>query len=144
MAAEPRKSSELRQRLGDPSKGAEPTKSKRQGNSAVSEPYQSGRIPIHPPEVLDKVGKQAWRDITDNADWLVRSDVPALTMLCQLQSKVNEILDKAKLSTSDAQMVKLQFDLYARFGLDPNSRLQMGLAVAETESKLSAFRNEHK
>jgi phage terminase small subunit len=137
----PRRPQELRDRLGDPSKGAEPTKSKR---IVAPSGHQAGRIPKSPPSDLDAKGKKTWREITRYADWLVMSDMPALHMLCRLQSKVDDLLQQDKLNSGETSMIKLQFDLFQRFGLDPSSRLQMGLAVAETESKLSAFRNEHK
>ncbi len=136
-----RKPQELRDRLGDPSKGAEPTKSKRHG--ANHEPSISFRITTTPPEVLDPAGRQAWNDIVSSSEWLVSSDMPALTLLCKMHSKVNELLDRpGNLKASDVGIIKTYMELISKFGLDPSSRLNLGLAVAETRSKLDAFRKD--
>ncbi len=135
-----KKSQELRKRLGDPSKGAEPTKSRRHG--VDHEPSISFRITTTPPETLDAEGRKVWNDVVSSSEWLVSSDMPALTLLCKMHTTVNRLLDKGELKATDVGIVKTYMDLLSRFGLDPKSRLSLGLAVAETRSKLDAFRKD--
>lgn len=137
MAA--KKSTELRERLGDPSKGAEPTKAKRVKSPEV---YGVKGICKTPPDTMDPVGRVMWLKIVRNADWLVASDEPALALLCRMHCQAQRIMDKDSISPSDVGFLKTYMEMLTRFGLDPSSRINLGLAVAETQSKLDAFRKD--
>ena len=141
-----RKNPELRSRLGDPSKGAEPTKAKRlaKQREITDSVSISFGITTTPPETLDAEGRQVWNDIVASSEWLVSSDRPALTLLCKMHSRVNVLLDReGDLKGNDISIIKTYMDLISKFGLNPHSRLSLGLAVAETQSKLDAFRSEN-
>jgi len=94
------------------------------------------------PSDLSDEAKALWSIITSTAKWLVESDTPSLILLCRLHDKVNLALRMNDVGPSDASMIKTYLLMLDKFGLTPSARINLGLAVAETESKLEAFRKE--
>ena len=135
-----RKTAELRHRLGDPSKGKPPTTRAQAPDFQV----QSG-LTAGPPDDLSDEAKALWIVVTESAKWLVESDTPALILLCRCHDKVkSEFTDVATPTPAAVGLVKLYQALLSDFGLTPRSRVTLGLAVAETESKLGAFKADNK
>ena len=135
---EPKKPADLRRRLGDPSNRKTPTERK-QAPEFLSVP--AGMTANAPSDLTDEA-KTLWSAITSTAKWLVESDTPGLILLCRLHDKVNLALRTNDIGPSEASMIKTYLLMLEKFGLTPSSRINLGLAVAETESKLEAFRRE--
>lgn len=134
----PKKPSELRRRLGDPSNRKTPTERK-QAPEFLSVP--AGMTANAPSDLSDEA-KALWAIVTSSAGWLVESDTPSLILLCRLHDKVSLALRYDDVGPSGASMIKTYLLMLDKFGLTPSARINLGLAVAETESKLEAFRKE--
>jgi phage terminase small subunit len=131
-----KKTAELRHRLGDPANGKHPT-SRAQAPDFVPAKGLSGKAPAD----LTDEGKELWQTVTENAEWLTQSDKPGLVLLCRTYEKVLVAFANPKeLSPAATGLLKVYQSLLDDYGLTPHSRITLGLAVAETKSKLDAFR----
>lgn len=134
----PKKPTALRKRLGDPGK------SKTHSMKTPTQEFGSVQgMTAQPPEHLSTEAKTLWAVVVSSAGWLVESDAPALILLCTMHDKVSEALaSNSNISPATAGAIKVYMGLLDRFGLTPQSRINLGLAVAEAESRLDAFRKE--
>ena len=90
-------------------------------------------------------GKTLWEGATANATWLTASDAPALLLACQLADEIRAERmrpQSEEMSRQLAATLKMYQTMLNDLGLTPRSRINLGLAVIETESKLSAFKKE--
>lgn len=145
-----KKTDELRQRLGDPSKKAVATKTRRnaqrvQAGRTPGLTYSNG-LPEDPPAELDSHAARAYKSIVSQAEWLTTSDLAAVTLVCQMKARVDLVMDSTydePFNQRELNMIKAYMALLGQLGLDPRNRVNLGLAVAETGSKLDAFRKNH-
>jgi len=133
----PKKPTDLRRRLGDPSKSKAPT-----ARTKAPEFTSVRGLTAQPPAHLSDEAKAMWAVVVASAQWLVESDTPALILLCTMHDKVSAALAGDDISPATAGAVKVYMGLLDKFGLTPAARINLGLAVAEAESKLDAFRKE--
>ena len=105
------------------------------------------------PSNLKAGGKKLWKQTWKAASiWMAPSDVPTLTLACELRDQVDTLKRReaatrkpeAKLQWFYA-LAKAQRDLasvYDKLGFNPTARAKLGLVVAqaaETESRLTRF-----
>ncbi|MFJ8312090.1 MULTISPECIES: phage terminase small subunit P27 family [unclassified Streptomyces] len=104
-----------------------------------------------PPEHLDCDGRTLWEDVSRASLWLAPSDLPALTLLCEMADRRAEFLSNldasgpvlvnpsgrvvanpivGMLSTLEKHMV----DVSAALGLTPTDRARMGIAEVRATS----------
>ncbi len=111
--------------------------------------------PPKPPGHLKKAGTRVWDQVWVAAQvWLGPSDVPAVTLCCELADQVDTL--KRTMAATRKPEMKLQWhwavqrsqkelmSAYSQLGLTPTARAKLGLVVAqaaETESRLSRFSN---
>lgn len=95
---------------------------------------------MEPPERFREAVQDMSRQWVANSPWLAPSDVPALVYLCDLCERREEM--RARPKTPQSQYGQIEA-LIARFmgqmGLTPASRIQLGLAQVEAETKLELF-----
>ena len=128
------------------------------GKHRLPQLHTVGVAPAKPPPApssLKRAGKKAWKQIWVAAQvWLGPSDVPAVTLCCELADQVDSL--KRTMAATRKPEMKLQWhwavqrsqkDLmaaYSQLGLTPTARAKLGLVVAqaaETESRLTRFSN---
>jgi hypothetical protein len=137
---QPKRPTDLTQRLGDPNKGSASTK--RVTQPANTGP-QKGLSGVEPPDSLDDNGKAFFRAVIATADWLTASDTVGLEFLARTHQKVVAALDDPHLSPPQvAALAKTYSTMLEQFGLTPRARITLGLQIAETKSKLDTFREE--
>ena len=131
-----KKSTELRQRLGDPSKGKAPTARVQAPDFVAVKGLSSD-----PPEDLSESAIALWDSVVENASWLTETDRPGLVLLCRTHDKLEaSFVADGELSPAATGLVKSYQVMLHDFGLTPRSRITLGLAVAETRSKLDIFK----
>lgn len=93
-----------------------------------------------PPDHLSDQTKALWEQWVATASWLAPSDIPSLTYLCELMDRLGELRANPSVPHSSFNQIEA---LIARFmgqlGLTPASRIQLGLAQVEAETKLELF-----
>lgn len=143
----PPKPAEQKRRLGNPGKRALPDLASVTPLHAAVEP---------PPDHLGPDGHSMWLSVSRAAVWLAPSDLPTLTLLCELADRRAEflaILDSAgpvlvnpsgrvvanpivgMLSTLERQMI----DISATLGLTPADRTRLGVAEVRAETAFEAM-----
>jgi len=133
-----KKTTDLRKRLGDPAKNSE---SSPRPAPAFTAP-QGGLSPT-PPVPLASAGLALWQSAVGTAKWLTASDGPALLFACQLKDRMQEeLISDKQPSPATSSLFKTYQIVLNDLGLTPRARITLGLAVVETESKLSAFKRD--
>ena len=124
--------------------GSDPSKHSFQGRSL---PQAQHRVvatvaETEPPDHLSHEVKAMWTEWVTSAEWLAPSDLPALRYLCELMERRIEIRDDPKKPhAAFGQLEGLIARMMGSMGLTPQSRIQLGLAVVEAESRLEVFLN---
>lgn len=124
--------------------GSDPSKHSFQGRSL---PQAQHRVvttvaETEPPDHLSHEVKTMWTEWVTTAEWLAPSDLPALRYLCELMERRIEIRDDpGKPHAAFGQLEGLIARMMGSMGLTPQSRIQLGLAVVEAESRLEVFLN---
>lgn len=122
--------------------GTDPSKHQFQGRSLPTAQHRVTRnvSEVEPPAHLSKEVQEMWTEWTTSASWLAPSDLPALRYLCELMERRNKLLATASPgAASIANVEGLIARLMASMGFTPQSRIQLGLATVEAESKLEMF-----
>jgi hypothetical protein len=104
---------------------------------------QKGLQGVKAPDSLSDEGKAFFEAVIATADWLVPSDIIGLEMLARLHERVTKAMDDPFLTPPQiAALAKTYTTQLDTFGLTPRARITLGLAIAETKSKLAEFRDE--
>jgi len=80
-----------------------------------------------------------WHDATSQAEWLAPSDLASLRLLCDMIDRRDGLVAGHASSRDVVQLDTLILKTMAQLGLTPASRIQLGLATVEAETKLELF-----